>query len=1111
MEKNYERLRTSARKRVVVFLLTCCLVCTHTILCASIYGQKRLDIVLNDILLVDVLKYIDTQTEYAVLYRSDQLNKIKLKSVSFKDATVDEVLSFCLRNTGFSYQINENTIVISKRVGQKDVLPQQKVIRNIRGTVMDQKQDPLPGATVIIKGTTIGTVTNTDGKFTLKVPEDMKTLLVSFVGYKSKEVQLGVADSVTVVLEEDVVAMEDVVVTGFFERKKEGYAGTVTTIKKEDLQKLSTGNIFTTISTIDAGFKINEDNVNGSNPNKLPDFTIRGKGSFQNGSTSPLFILDGFEVSAEKIFDMDVNRIETITLLKDASATILYGSRAANGVVVIETVAPKAGQLRGTYDFKPTIAFADLTGYDLMDAKEKLEYERLAGLYDHTGDLNENYEKDVDYYSRYKNILEGVDTYWLSQPVENSFSHAHSLYVEGGVENVRYGIDASYNQQKGVMKESGRDRMGLGFSLIYRIKDKVTIKNYVSYAYTKAYNSPYGDFSIYGRLNPYERVRDDKGELIPLLLNGDSNPLYDAELPGRDFTKTQEFNEQLSVDWIMGDGFRLRGQLSVSKSNSETEKYTSPFASQYVLEQRNPETGTQEYVPIEKRGELSLSTGNVISVASNVTLNYNKLVAEKHLFYLGLGMEVNTSNNRSNGYRLTGFPDDRYSDPSFAIQYKEDTRASSSESVMRAIGFFGNLNYIYDNRFFVDGSLRYDGSSQFGADNKYASFWSLGGGWNIHNESFWSKTSLMNMLKVRYSYGITGNQEFSAYQAKTMYKFQVDRLYGTLIPATLMGYGNPDLKWQTQRQSNIGLDFGMMQDRFRMTFNYYRKRTKGMLTSITVAPSLGFSSDSFTANLGEIKNVGYELNLNMVFIRDRSKDLEWAVFFQGANNENTLVKISNQLKGINDQNNANKTTPGAVYEEGQSMSAIKAVKSLGIDPVTGQEIFVKRDGTLSYTWDANDKILCGDSEPKWFGNIGTNLFWKGWNLNMVFKYSFGADYYNQTLASRVEGANPAENADRRVLNDRWTTPGSHALYKNIKEYTTTFISTRFVQKENTVQLSSLSLSYDFPREWLKKYRVNTLRLSFFANDLFRLSTIKEERGLSYPFQRSFVFGLNVGF
>ena len=529
------------------------------------------------------------------------------------------------------------------------------------------------------------------------------------------------------------------------------------------------------------------------------------------------------------------------------------------------------------------------------------------------------------------------------------------------------------------------------------------------------------------------------------------------------------------------------------------------------MEQRNPETGTQEYVPIEKRGELSLSTGNVISVASNVTLNYNKLVAEKHLFYLGLGMEVNTSNNRSNGYRLTGFPDDRYSDPSFAIQYKEDTRASSSESVTRAIGFFGNLNYIYDNRFFVDGSLRYDGSSQFGADNKYASFWSLGGGWNIHNESFWSKTSLINMLKVRYSYGITGNQEFSAYQAKTMYKFQVDRLYGTFIPATLMGYGNPDLKWQTQRQSNIGLDFGMMQDRFRMTFNYYRKRTKGMLTSITVAPSLGFSSDSFTANLGEIKNVGYELNLNMVFIRDRSKDLEWAVFFQGANNENTLVKISNQLKGINDQNNANKTTPGAVYEEGQSMSAIKAVKSLGIDPVTGQEIFVKRDGTLSYTWDANDKILCGDSEPKWFGNIGTNLFWKGWNLNMVFKYSFGADYYNQTLASRVEGANPAENADRRVLNDRWTKPGSHALYKNIKAYTTTFISTRFVQKENTVQLSSLSLSYDFPREWLKKYRVNTLRLSFFANDLFRLSTIKEERGLSYPFQRSFVFGLNVGF
>ncbi|MEG0796880.1 MAG: SusC/RagA family TonB-linked outer membrane protein [Odoribacter sp.] len=1066
---------------------------------------------MNKVSLIEIFKHIDQNSEYSVLYRSDQLEKIKPISINLQNTTVEEILNECLQGTGFLYQLNDKTIVISKQLHQTTQTPQQGM-REIRGTIVDTKKTPLPGATIMVKGTSIGVTSNEKGEFTIKIPNDVKSLTITFIGFKSKEVLLGANNTIKIVLEEDIVAMDDVVVTGFFNKRKDGFAGSVTTIKKADLQKLSTGNIFTTISTIDAGFKINEDNINGANPNKLPDFTIRGKGSFQNGSTTPLFILDGFEVSAEKIFDMDVNRIETITLLKDASATILYGSRAANGVIVIETTAPKAGQLRVTYDFKPSIALADLTGYDLMDAQEKLEYERLAGMYDHTTDFTENQKKDTEYYKKYKNILEGVDTYWLSKPIHSTFSHAHSLFVEGGVDNVRYGIDASYNKQEGVMKSSGRDRTGLGFSLIYRIKDKITIKNYISYAHTYERNSPYGEFSTYGIQNPYERIHDDKGELLPILLNGESNPLYDAELPSRDNSKSQEFREQLSADWMINDGFRLRGQIGINKSNYEKNKYTSPLSSKYVLtETMNEETGIMEFTPIEKRGELSIGTGNGMEVSANVTLNYNKMLAEKHLLYAGLGGELNTSNSSSNGYIMTGFPDDRYSDPAFAIQYKENTKASSNESKNRSIGLFGNLNYIYDNRYFLDASLRYDGSSRFGSDNKFAPFWSLGAGWNIHNEKFWFKNSLIDLFKLRYSYGITGNQEFSAYQAKTMYQFQTERLLGSIIPSTIMGYGNPDLKWQKQYQSNIGLDFGMAQNRVRATFNYYHKRTEGMLTSITVAPSIGLPNNSFTANLGKIKNIGYELNLNGIIIRQPEKDLEWAVFFQGAHNENTLVEISNQLKGINSSNNDDKVTPGAVYEEGQSMTAIKAVQSLGIDPVTGQEIFVKKDGSLTYMWDAADKILCGDSEPKFFGNVGTNLFWKGWNLNMVFKYSFGADYYNQTLASRVEGADPRLNADRRVLNNRWKNPGDHALYKNIKEYTTTFISTRFVQRENMIQLGSLSLSYDFKKEWLNKYRINTLRLSFYANDLFRASTIKEERGLSYPFQRSYVFGLNIGF
>ena len=1099
------------RMKLTFVLVFCMLVQTFAAVNAQTVTLKK-----QNASLEEIIWELKEQTKFVFLYSSADIATVKGIDIDMQNSQIDAILKKCLEGTDLQF-VKENNAIIIRQANGKTAVPQVQS-RKITGKVIDEDGNPLPGVAVLIEGTTIGVATDMDGKYDLTCPE-MKDIVLkfSYIGMKPKSVVVGNKTVVDVTLESDSQEMDEVVVTGLLNRRKSGFAGTTTVISKQELAKVSTGNIFTTISTLDAGFKIEENNLDGSNPNKLPDFTIRGKGSFQNGSTAPIFILDGFEVTSQKVFDMDINRIESITLLKDASATILYGSRASNGVIVIETTAPKAGKLRVTYDFKPTIAIVDLTDYDLMNAREKLQYEKEAGLYTQEitpgyedNDRREQVELDKAYYNRYKNIVEGVNTYWLSQPVKNAFSHAHSLFVEGGADNVRYGIDASYNQNKGVMKESGRDRFGLGFSLIYRIKDKITIKKYISYAHTHAYNSPYGSFSQYAKLNPYERIYNDNGELIPKLSDGDTNPLYDALLPNRNFTKDQEFREQLSVDWFICDGLRLKGQMAIVKGETSGEIYKSPFSAEFLKTTYNSESRVQEYLPIAERGYLSMTDGASFSYDGNVTLNYNTLVNEKHIIYAGAGLEVTQNDNNSHGFIMTGFPDDRYSDPAFAIQYKKETKPSSSESKSRAIGFFANGNYSYDDRYFADVSVRIDGSSKFGADKKYAPFWSAGAGWNVHNEKFFKHTKI-SMLKLRYSYGVTGNQEFSAYQAKTMFQFNTDRLYNSGISAALMGYGNPDLEWQNQYQSNYGFDFGYAKDRIRLQFNYYQKKTEGMLTSVSVAPSLGLPSNTFTSNLGKIQNKGVEVNLNAVLIRDQGKDFEWSVMLQAAHNKNKIMEISTALKNINEKNNQDKTTPAAVYEEGESMSAIKAVPSLGIDPTTGQELFMKKDGTITYTWDATDKVICGDSEPKVFGNVGTNLYWKGWNLNMVFKYDLGADYYNSTLAERVEGANPRYNADRRVLNNRWKEPGQHALYKNIKEYTTTYISSRFVQKENTLQLTSLSLSYDLNREWIRKFGLNTMRLSFYMNDVFRASTVKNERGLDYPFQRSFVFGLNIGF
>ena len=1066
--------------------------------------SKRVTLRLQNATVKVFFDALHEQTGMNFVYNNEQTKELPPITINVKDATVKDVLNQVLGRTSVGYSIDNNTVTLHQGENRRGG------VKTVKGKVVDTNGDPLPGVNISIKGTSRGCTTNFNGEYTLSVPEQCR-LVVSFIGMETQTVAYNGEPTMDITLAEDSRQIDEVVVTGYFTRKTEGFAGAVTTIKKEDLQKVHTGNIFTTLSALDAGFKITENNLAGSNPNALPDFTIRGRGSFQEGSSAPLFILDGFETTAQKVYDMDVNRIESITILKDASATILYGSRAANGVVVIETVKPKPGQLRVTYDFKPTVAIADLTDYDLMNASEKLEYERLAGLYDPVeGDLQTTYNRQQKYYNKYKNVLEGVDTDWLAQPVTNSFSQTHSLLVEGGAENVIYSIDGYFDKNKGVMKKSGRDRYGLGFTLQYRIKDKIIIRNYASYSNTHSYDSPYGSYSTYASANPYERPWDANGQLVPTLTDGSPNPLYEAALPNRSFSDTEYFADELSADWIIGNGWRVIGQFRIEKGNTSSDYYRSPFSSEFLTasdDPNDPEATIYTPVDLAERGELTLGDGEYLNYSGKLTVNYNKQV-DKHMFFFGGGAEINQNESSSHSFTATGFADDRYSDPAFAIQFMEDSRPGSSESTVRSIGMLANFNYIYDDRYFLDLSGRYDGSSQFGADRRWAPFWSVGGGWNVHEEHFWSTNSVLDLFKIRASYGVTGNQEFSAYQAKTMYQYQTGRLYNQLIPATLMGYGNPDLKWQNQYSTNIGFDLGLWKNRLSLTFNYYWKRTEGMLTTITVAPSLGFPSNSFTANLGEISNRGWELNLGASILRDPANDLEWRVNVQASQNRNKLTKINNQLRGLNDQNNQEKKIPGAVYEEGESLSAIKAVPSLGIDPATGQEIYVKKDGTLTYEWDAADKVLCGDTEPDVYGNISTNLYWKGWNLNAIFQYSVGGDVYNSTLSSRVEGVNPATNADRRVLNDRWTTPGQHALYRNIRDYGQTYISTRFVQRDNYLDFTSLSLSYDFPKKWIQPYKISTLRLSFYANDLFHLSTVKQERGLDYPFARSFVFGLN---
>jgi len=436
-----------------------------------------------------------------------------------------------------------------------------------------------------------------------------------------------------------------------------------------------------------------------------------------------------------------------------------------------------------------------------------------------------------------------------------------------------------------------------------------------------------------------------------------------------------------------------------------------------------------------------------------------------------------------------------------------------SEGTTRALGAVATLGYSYDYRYSADFNIRIDGSSQFGKDNRFAPFWSAGLRWNMKKESWLRNVKWVDDVVLRASYGVTGTQGFSPYQSRSVYTYTnlMKPYFSSNATGTeLVALGNSNLKWQQTGTWNVGLELSLLKGRFTTRAEYYIKNTKNSLAQITLAPSVGFAS--YPENMGNLETKGVELNFSFIPYRNLDKDAYWVITVNGSHNEEKLKKISDALRHMNELNTSNeKDKPLPMYEEGESLNAIKVVRSLGINPANGKELFLTRKGEITEEWDYRDKIVAGCTDPELEGNIGTNLIWKNFTLNVLFHYSFGGQVYNSTLASRVEGADPAANADKRVLEQRWQQPGDHTFYKDIADRSVSKATSRFVQDYNYLELSNISLSYRFDPRLLKKIGFSALRIGLNSNNLFYASTVKRERGLDYPFARQFTFSLNLNF
>ena len=893
------------------FLLTCCF--TLSLSANSLAQQERVSLKMKNVGVEKLFDEVQRQTKLYFLFNIEQVKPLGKISLDVNNETVESVLMSVFKDSGLTYVFNGNMIVVRPRDAQEDKEIKKIVIT---GKVSDTKKQPLPGVTVQMKGVAIGTATGHDGKYSLTIPgaPEKFTLVYSFVGMVTQEITYAGKDTINVVMKEDVETLEDVVVTGYMNIRNSSFTGNAVTVKKEDLLKVSKTNVIKALQAFDPSFRIKENNRWGSDPNALPEVYIRGesglgvrqldadalsKSNLVDNPNLPTFIMDGFEVSVSKLYDMDPNRIESITILKDATATALYGSRAANGVVVITTVPPKAGKLNIDYSFVGDITFPDLSDYHLLDAKGKLETERLAGCYDLAvadDGYTDQYTLDKEYNEKLANVTKGVDTYWLSKPLQTVFNHTHSLYVDGGNESVRFGIELQYANQDGVMKGSLRDRMGAGVSLSYNYKTFL-VKNTVTYQSVRTKESPFGNFADFAKQLPYDTYKDENGVYYPTMKSWGRgsesnrvNPMYEPSLHNFDKGASEEFINNLSINWNIIDGLLLKGQLSLTKTMNHSKRFYDPLSkqranlNQLTLDDKNSSNNLS-------LGTLYLNNDDSFSLDMNATLSYNKAL-NGHMINALAGVSVKEDKSKANNATYIGFPSGTLSSPQYAKEMLQKT--GFSESTKRLVGFLLSVNYSYQDIYLLDASVRFDGSSTFGSDQRFAPFWSFGLGVNLHKYDFIQSLGFVNQLKVRTSYGQIGKANFPAYAARSTYDIVTDEWYKTGISTRLKALGNKNLTWETTNTFDIGAELSLFNDLLYVKGAYYDKRTIDLVNDVTVPTSTGFSS--YRDNVGEISNKGYEFDVRVAACQTK----DWSVIFNFnlAHNKNRIEKISESLRAI---------------------------------------------------------------------------------------------------------------------------------------------------------------------------------------------------------------------
>lgn len=1127
------RLR-KRRATLLVFKITALLLFACLQVNAKAFSQTIITLTLKNASIGEAIKQIRKQSGYSFIYEESFVANAKPVTVLLKNSTIKEAMERISQGQSFTFEITDKLIYLKKL----DRIKPSASARPIRvtGRVTDSLGNTLPGASVALKEPAKFARTDEDGVFVLTdVPHD-GVLQVSMIGFRTQEVRINSRTSINIVLKEEAAVLNAVVVTGMFERKASSFTGAAVTISKAELKRNGNANLFQALKNISPSMVMDNFDM-GSNPNTMPDIQIRGtstfpidqstvnaglKGNFLKNPNEPLFILDGFEANVERIFDLDMNRIESVTILKDAASKALYGSKAANGVIVIETTKISSNKPLVTYNTSLDIEMPDLSSYNLTNALEKLEAERIDGMYigpDKGSDAAELSTRLQQLYnSRRKLALEGLDTYWIAKPLQNGIGQKHALSVELGADPLKVIADVSYRDVTGAMIGSQRENISGSVSVSYRLNNFL-FRNISSLVSNGTAESPYGAFSDYVKMNPYWRAVNTDGtipyysEIAPNNIKY-TNPLYNSTLNSKNTSGYLNFINNFYLEWTLLPGLKATSRIGIDvRSTDADEFYPSAHTMFEVYYNEN----------VVRKGSYQVNNGRSTNLSGDLNVNYSKQV-NKHFYFVNAGVNVSQRDYNELIHRVEGFSSDQMDNITFGRAYALNSRPSGVSGITRDIGFLAVGSYMWDDRFISDLTLRTNASSQFGADKRWAKFWSLGLGWNLHKEQFLADLGFVENLKIRGSLGSTGNQNFNSNASIATYQYYLEAMYQGFPGSQLINMSNAGLQWESKFEYNAGLDAKIKK--LNLRFDYYLGYTENLLTDVTLPNSTGFNM--VKDNLGRVQNKGAELYATyQIWSKGRSfVNLNFGL----ETNKNKIVELSDAMRSYNsrmdqlaaDQGNSR---PVKKYEDGISMNAIWAVPSLGIDPATGNEIYVDRNGNTTFEWNASNMVVAGNSLPSYQGTFGFSAEYNRIGISVTGRYLGGGQLYNQTLVDRVENVDMNYNVDKRVLTGRWQKPGDISLFKRLGNFSRpiegsssttseaekTRATTRFVQDRREINIGAVNVYYDFGKELLSRMNIQRLRLGANMNEVAQFSSIGIERGLSYPFARTLSFSLSATF